>query len=222
MTHDEAFLQAIQEDPGDESLRLIYADYLDERGDPRGEFIRAQCQLANTAEGDPRREELQGRERQLLTAHEQEWIGPLKGLATRWCFRRGFVEDVWTTARAFCTHAHTLFRSVPHAHFHLRRATSRVADLVAFPFLSRLSGLDLRETGYSHDRSFRRSPTRRRTPNGSKLTGFPEGRFRPLSQTSGAVTQELRAQATGYRGVLLLPFSQGCGHCANGLSSGQG
>ena len=38
MTPDEAFMQAIIESPDDDSLRLIYADYLDERGDPRGEF----------------------------------------------------------------------------------------------------------------------------------------------------------------------------------------
>src|SRR5262249_27667768 len=32
--------QAIIENPDDDSLRLIYADWLDDRGDPRGEFIR--------------------------------------------------------------------------------------------------------------------------------------------------------------------------------------
>jgi uncharacterized protein (TIGR02996 family) len=35
MTHDDAFLQAIIERPDDDAPRLIYADWLDERGDPR-------------------------------------------------------------------------------------------------------------------------------------------------------------------------------------------
>jgi uncharacterized protein (TIGR02996 family) len=39
--HDEgAFLKAIQADPGDDALRLVYADWLDEQGDPRGAFVR--------------------------------------------------------------------------------------------------------------------------------------------------------------------------------------
>ena len=45
MTPDDAFLQAIVEAPDDDTPRLIYADWLEERGDPRGEFIRLQCRL---------------------------------------------------------------------------------------------------------------------------------------------------------------------------------
>jgi uncharacterized protein (TIGR02996 family) len=41
MTNDEAFLRAIIDNPGDDTPRLIYADYLEERGDPRAAAIRA-------------------------------------------------------------------------------------------------------------------------------------------------------------------------------------
>ena len=34
MTDDEAFIRAIVDAPGDDAPRLIYADWLDERGDP--------------------------------------------------------------------------------------------------------------------------------------------------------------------------------------------
>lgn len=44
----DPFLAAILADPKDDLCRLIYADYLDERGDPRGEFIRAQIELSRT------------------------------------------------------------------------------------------------------------------------------------------------------------------------------
>jgi uncharacterized protein (TIGR02996 family) len=45
-SEDLAFLEAIACAPADDVRRLIYADWLDERGDPRGPFIRAQVELA--------------------------------------------------------------------------------------------------------------------------------------------------------------------------------
>jgi uncharacterized protein (TIGR02996 family) len=35
VTDDEAFIGAIVDAPGDDAPRLVYADWLDERGDPR-------------------------------------------------------------------------------------------------------------------------------------------------------------------------------------------
>lgn len=47
MTEDQAFLQAIAEQPDDDAPRLIYADYLEERGQvERAEFIRVQIELS--------------------------------------------------------------------------------------------------------------------------------------------------------------------------------
>jgi uncharacterized protein (TIGR02996 family) len=47
VTHDDAFLQAILESPDDDTPRLIYADWLDEHGEPdRAEFIHMQGLLA--------------------------------------------------------------------------------------------------------------------------------------------------------------------------------
>ena len=68
MSREEGFLQAIIEEPDDVGLRLIYADWLEERGDPRGEFIRVQCQLEDLDENDSRFDELKTRERELLAS----------------------------------------------------------------------------------------------------------------------------------------------------------
>ena len=39
--HDEdAFLQAMRERPDDATLRHVYADWLEERGDPRSQTVR--------------------------------------------------------------------------------------------------------------------------------------------------------------------------------------
>jgi uncharacterized protein (TIGR02996 family) len=46
MSDDASFIQAIREDPEDSACRLIYADWLDERNDPRGEYLRLRCQQA--------------------------------------------------------------------------------------------------------------------------------------------------------------------------------
>lgn len=42
MTDDEAFIRAIVAAPADEAPRLIYADWLEERDDPRAAYLRAE------------------------------------------------------------------------------------------------------------------------------------------------------------------------------------
>jgi len=37
---EQAFLQAIRARPGSKAERLVYADWLTDKGDPRGDFIR--------------------------------------------------------------------------------------------------------------------------------------------------------------------------------------
>jgi uncharacterized protein (TIGR02996 family) len=46
MNADHAFRQAITADPEDDGLRLVYADWLEEHGDVRGEYLRLECALA--------------------------------------------------------------------------------------------------------------------------------------------------------------------------------
>jgi uncharacterized protein (TIGR02996 family) len=48
MSEEQGFLHAIQARPHDDVPRLIYADWLDERDDPRGEYLRLQCELVRT------------------------------------------------------------------------------------------------------------------------------------------------------------------------------
>jgi uncharacterized protein (TIGR02996 family) len=58
---DEAFQQAIRAAPEDETAKLVYADWLDERGDIRGEFIRLEHQLAHLPQRLTQLEEQIGR-----------------------------------------------------------------------------------------------------------------------------------------------------------------
>ena len=43
MTQDEAFLAGIVAHPEDPAARLVYADWLEDRGDPRAGYLRAQA-----------------------------------------------------------------------------------------------------------------------------------------------------------------------------------
>jgi uncharacterized protein (TIGR02996 family) len=63
MGADEPFLRAINEAPDDLARRLVYADLLDDRTDPRAEFVRLGCQLAALPAGH--RDGLQIRRRML-------------------------------------------------------------------------------------------------------------------------------------------------------------
>jgi uncharacterized protein (TIGR02996 family) len=46
MTEDEAFVRTVVDSPGDDLPRLVYADWLDDRGDPRGAYLRAEAEWA--------------------------------------------------------------------------------------------------------------------------------------------------------------------------------
>ncbi|HEU0037622.1 MAG TPA: TIGR02996 domain-containing protein [Kofleriaceae bacterium] len=54
MTVEAELLAAILADPDDDAPRLVYADWLSERGDPRGAQIVAACELARMDRRDPR------------------------------------------------------------------------------------------------------------------------------------------------------------------------
>ncbi|MCA9664126.1 MAG: TIGR02996 domain-containing protein [Myxococcales bacterium] len=82
-------LQAVYAAPERDEPRLVYADWLAERGDARAELITLQCERARCGT----REGL--RERSLLRRCEQRWLGPLAGaVALRGVrFERGFAAS---------------------------------------------------------------------------------------------------------------------------------
>src|SRR5262245_31666860 len=109
MSDHEAFLSAILESPDDDAPRLVYADWLDEHGDPdRATFIRVQIELARLPEFDPQRPRLRWAERQLRNAAGEAWLPPVPDLG-RPTFRRGFVEAVEMGPWQFLTSAAGLF-----------------------------------------------------------------------------------------------------------------
>jgi uncharacterized protein (TIGR02996 family) len=77
-------------DPDNDAPRLRYADWLDRLGDPRGGFIRIQCELATlesghtlTAQQKRRRTQLAKQSEKLLQEHLAAWTAPLADLKLR-------------------------------------------------------------------------------------------------------------------------------------------
>jgi uncharacterized protein (TIGR02996 family) len=95
----EAFLRTIREHPDDDGPRLVYADWLEERGEcDRAEFIRVQCELEQ-APDDERYAGLAQREAELLQRHREAWFGDWQpGPHVR--IRRGFLDVVVSTTLA--------------------------------------------------------------------------------------------------------------------------
>src|SRR5262245_23767263 len=116
MSDVSAFLRAIHDRPDDDGPRLVYADWLDEQGDPRGEFIRLQCDLAQLGEDDPRRPGLEWREADLRRAHDRGWRAelPARPGITWGSYERGFVWSVVAeTPLAFLEHATAVLAAAP-------------------------------------------------------------------------------------------------------------
>ncbi len=158
MPETDAFLRAILDNPDDDAPRLIYADWLEEHGDPeQAEFIRVQIALAarKPARGREANRNLVAllrREEELLTRHGEAWRGPVEtGRNLSLTFRRGFIEGVSAEAHRFVEVAEQLFRRAPVRHVRLfwpgteqpyERARF-VATVAAAPQLARLRSLDL-------------------------------------------------------------------------------
>jgi uncharacterized protein (TIGR02996 family) len=117
MSLERAFLDDIIAHPADDAPRLVYADWLEERGDQasrdRAEFIRGQIELEGLPELSPRRWELERREAALLAAYRAEWWGPLPPLVRAAVFRRGFIDHVIVTLPDLTENAERLFALAP-------------------------------------------------------------------------------------------------------------
>jgi uncharacterized protein (TIGR02996 family) len=118
VVQQDHFIQAILENPDDDAPRLVFADWLEERGDPWGEFIRVHCALAHEeSQTGQRHPELSARQAALLNEHP-EWVEPLHTLgislvSPSFHFRRGFIEYLDIDAHLFLYRGTEVFRAAP-------------------------------------------------------------------------------------------------------------
>ncbi len=107
MSDADALEAAIRADPDAVLPWAVYADYLAERGDPRGEFMHVQLALEDARLTGKARAELAAREAELLAEHGAGWLGGLMALmgykrsprgnragTVRYNFRRGWLSNL--------------------------------------------------------------------------------------------------------------------------------
>ena len=78
-----SFFRAIKENPDDDTPRLIFADWLQERGDAAPGLARrisaSVCLRHRLSPDDPNYGVLKRREGELFTQNRWNWLGPVRG-----------------------------------------------------------------------------------------------------------------------------------------------
>src|SRR5262249_19683904 len=118
MSDGALLLEAIRRRPDDDLVRLVYADWLDDNGDPaRAEFIRVQIEAERQPAWSAECRRAKARADELLGEHHPRWTegygevlsrdahmrvaaNPSRGGPGVW-FGRGFVEEVCLRAEVF-------------------------------------------------------------------------------------------------------------------------
>jgi uncharacterized protein (TIGR02996 family) len=122
----EPFVRAICANPDEDTVRLVYADWLDENGDPdRAAFIRLQIEWARTEYKDPAWKELRDQVHRMVRKHGEAWLAELPSTGISWDtgfpagpFNRGFPVVVAVThgGRFAAETAERLFAHAPIQH----------------------------------------------------------------------------------------------------------
>jgi uncharacterized protein (TIGR02996 family) len=71
---EDRFLRALSVNPDDDVARLVYADWLDERADPRAGFLRLERDLVALPAEDERRPEWKARLQQQARTLDPAWL----------------------------------------------------------------------------------------------------------------------------------------------------
>src|SRR4051812_38958308 len=104
MTERDAFIAAIRETPAEDAVRLVFADWLEDHGEPeRAELVRVQCELERCDPASDRAIELRRRSVEMQAVYERDWLGEWTDRLVRWRFRRGFLDSAVFTTEPFVT-----------------------------------------------------------------------------------------------------------------------
>jgi uncharacterized protein (TIGR02996 family) len=143
MTDEHELYAAIVAEPNDPTPRRELAAYYDRKGDPHGELIRLQLELADKEARGELDGKLIRRERDLLKAHGSAWAAPLADLIAGYKFHRGLIGEVTLPLDRFLDVAPTLFAAAPIQHVNLTRPRTRLAELLRSSHIAHLSSLAL-------------------------------------------------------------------------------
>jgi uncharacterized protein (TIGR02996 family) len=144
MTEDDALLRAVLAAPDDDAPRLVYADWLDDHGDPaRAAFIRAQVELARRPADPSRLLQLRQAEVSLLRANRDAWTAWVPSWAEARTFSRGFLEGIRAEAGDFIARSHEVRLRTPLGAVQLDGREELAAPVLRTPALDGLRSLTL-------------------------------------------------------------------------------
>jgi len=160
MSEAEAFLQAIRADPDDDAVRLVFADWLEERegsawsvghepvpSRERADFIRVQVMLSQLPMHDSRRPEWRERESQLFSRHEAMIRSELpEWMRDRAIYERGFAFAFHLTGWEWLNRKGDLLRRFPIQRVILQAAMPNLFPIFADADWEFIRELDL--SGY--------------------------------------------------------------------------
>lgn len=146
MTH-EAFLEAILDSPEDDAPRLVFADWLEDHGQPeRAELIRLQCRLTDDLPA-AERAGLTARQDELIERHRRAWLGPVAEQAYEVTFQRGVacprLQPIKLLSRKLQPAWAEWFARGLVLELHLAGSTRKRDELLALPQLGRIYRLVL-------------------------------------------------------------------------------
>jgi uncharacterized protein (TIGR02996 family) len=156
----DALLSAILAQPDEDTPRLIYADWLQENGQPeRADFIRAQVWASQAEPYSPQAGAHERVAARLLERHAGEWVREVRLRALGWKFARGFVEHADVNTASFPRDAAALFAAEPVRSLRVMRFLSAGAGgmpaslepFFALPQLARVVKLDMSELRQTAD-----------------------------------------------------------------------
>ncbi len=152
MTEEARLLRSIASTLEDDAPRLAYADWLYAHNDPRGIFIRAQCQLARMKEGSKRYELAADRNYRLYDKYQDQFQKPFKDLGVIAVeFTRGLASWIYVSPEIFCANAAMLFKLSPAlCRLRLCKVPSDIPSFAQMKGLRRISSLCV-ESGFDVD-----------------------------------------------------------------------
>ncbi len=108
MTDADPFIKAVLDCPDDDAPRLVYADWLDERGDHV--FCDGSLIVCDSCK---RWKVLKKRERRILKDYDQPWLATRVNWFDSWTWKRGFVCRVKTTMDRWLQYGPQIVRQYP-------------------------------------------------------------------------------------------------------------
>ncbi|QDU22586.1 TIGR02996 domain-containing protein [Urbifossiella limnaea] len=151
MTDEAALRAAVLAHPGDDTPRLVYADWCDDAGDAdRAAFIRAQVEAARAEPWSPAARDAEARAAALLAQMEFEW-SQSSNRYRRPEFVRGFVEGVELLAEDLGDRLRDFRASDPVRRVRLlgfvgsstfEASLLNIAEVLAAPAVAGITGLD--------------------------------------------------------------------------------